>query len=338
MRRAQRNWILAGLLIVASAVTIGLTLAQTVQIPTTAQLTGALAKTPGELVEISDQGVPHVVDPTRLVDCGPPVDGIPSIDQPAFTSIEAADAWIQDDELVLAVSHKGESRAYPLQVLVWHEIVNDLVAGDPILISYCPLAGSGMAYLRTLDGMPVEFGTSGKLYNSNLVMYDRNTDSYWTQIDGLAIVGERSGEQLERLPVSTVSWGTWKAEHPDALVLDRETGFDRPYGHEPYGGYNDDSYVWFPVDHRDDRLHPKTAVIGIEVNGVSGAYLESTLDELGTIEDRVGGLRIRIERDSDGCVRVVCPTTGERLSSQQSFWFAWIAFHPDTKLYQAASS
>ena len=337
MRRARRNWILAGLLIVASAVTIGLTLAQTVQIPTS-QLSGSLAKGPGSSIEVSAQGVRYVVDPAKLVDCGPPEDGIPSIDQPAFVPAQVANGWIQDDELVLTLLHKGEARAYPLQVLVWHEIVNDVIAGDPILVSYCPLAGSGMAYLRTLDGAPVEFGTSGKLYNSNLVMYDRVTGSYWTQIDGLAIVGNRSGDRLARISVNTVTWGAWKASHPDTLVLDRETGFDRPYGHEPYGGYNEDSYVWFPVENRDDRLHPKTAVIGIEVNGTSAAYPEHDLDTLGVIEDRVGGLRVRLERDSDGCVRVTCPTTGEVLSSQQSFWFAWIAFHPDTELYQAAAS
>jgi len=323
---------------VASAITIGLTLAQTVQPLEPGDRSASSSAAQEPLVSIAENGIRYVVHPGKLVDCGPPKDGIPSIDDPSFVSVEAADAWIADDELIVTLSYEGETRAYPLQVLVWHEIVNDVIAGAPILVSYCPLCGSGMAYVREIDGAPVAFGTSGKLYNSNLVMYDRATGTYWTQMDGLAIVGERSGDHLEVLPMDTAVWGTWKDSNASALVLSKETGHDRPYGHEPYGNYNKDSYIWFPVENRDNRTHPKTPIIGIEINGASNAYPVESIEARGFIEDRVGGMRIRIEQDVDGRIRVICPATGEHFPSQRSFWFAWVAFHPNTEIFLDPSS
>ena len=159
-----------------------------------------------EDIKVTSSGVKYIVDPAKILSGGPPKDGIPSIDNPKFVSVKEADAWIQDNELVLGLIYKGVKRVYPLQILVWHEIVNDSVAGDPLLITYCPLCGSGIAFERVLDGKAVEFGTSGKLYNSNLVMYDRKTDTYWTQIDGKAIVGELTGQELKEISIDTVAW------------------------------------------------------------------------------------------------------------------------------------
>ena len=128
-------------------------------------------------IKTTPEGVKYIVEPDKIVGGGVPKDGIPSIDNPKFVSLEEADEWIQDNELVLAITYKGVTRVYPLQIMVWHEIVNDTIAGDPILITYCPLCGSGIAFEGRINGEEVEFGTSGKLYNSNLVMYDRKTDS-----------------------------------------------------------------------------------------------------------------------------------------------------------------
>lgn len=280
------------------------------------------------------EGIKYLIDPSKIIGGGPPKDGIPSIDEPKFVSMSDADEWIKDNELVLALSYKGVERVYPLQIMVWHEIVNDIIAGDPVLITYCPLCGSGIAYERKIDGEEVEFGTSGKLYNSNLVMYDRKTDSYWTQIDGLAIVGELTGMKLTPISIDTVVWRDWRVSHQDAQVLSRNTGYSRQYGYDPYGSYYEDSFVFFPVDAKDDRVHPKTVVFGIVVNGVYSAYKEEDLEKYKEIIDDVGGIKIKIERANDGVVTVINLNTKKEIVKERGFWFAWYAFHPDTKLYQ----
>ena len=284
-------------------------------------------------VKVTARGVKYIVDPDKIIGGGPPKDGIPSIDDPKFVSVEEADKWIQDNELVLAFIYKGVKRVYPLQIMVWHEIVNDNIAGDPILISYCPLCGSGIAYERVLNGEEVEFGVSGKLYNSNLVMYDRKTNSYWSQVDGVAIVGELAGMKLKPISIDTVVWRDWKVAHGDSEVLSQKTGFFRPYGRDPYGNYYEDSFLFFPVEAQDDRVHPKTVVFGVEVNGNFKAYREEDLKEQKVIEDEIDGVNIKIERDAVGIVKVTNVDTGEEIVKGRDFWFAWYAFHPDTELY-----
>lgn len=279
-------------------------------------------------------GVKYLINPNKIISGGPPRDGIPSIDNPKYVSLEEADTWIEDNELVLAIIHKGVKRVYPLQIMVWHEIVNDLIAEDPILITYCPLCGSGIAYERIINEETVEFGTSGKLYNSNLVMYDRKTNSYWTQIDGLAVVGELTGTKLKPISIDTVTWRDWKKEHPDSEVLNRNTGYFRPYGKDPYGSYYEDSFVFFPVEAQDKRVHPKTVIFGIYINGVYKAYKEDDLIDLKIIEDTVNKVNIKVERDSAGIVKITNTDTGEEIIKERDFWFAWYAFHPDTTLYE----
>lgn len=284
-------------------------------------------------IKLDAQGRKYIVDPDKILSGGPPKDGIPSIDSPEFVSVSEADRWIQDNELVLAIEHKGVKRVYPLQILVWHEIVNDTIAGDPILVTYCPLCGSGIAYRRELDGQAVEFGTTGKLYNSNLVMYDRKTDTWWTQIDGKAIVGELTGEELTGVSIDTVVWRDWKAVHPDSEVLNQDTGFSRPYGRDPYGTYYEDSLLMFPVENEDQRIHPKTVIFGIEVDGVFKAYREEDVVRQGTFEDSVADRQIRVSRDAAGVVIFTDLNSGRAIVKERDFWFAWYAFHPDTLVY-----
>ena len=285
-------------------------------------------------IKMTERGVKYIVDPAKIKSGGPPKDGIPSIDDPKFISVAAADKAIKDNELVLARNYKGVKRVYPLQIMVWHEIVNDTVAGTPLAITYCPLCGSGIAFERKIDGEEVEFGTSGKLYNSNLVMYDRKTNSYWTQIGGRAIVGELSGKKLKAVPIDTVVWRDWKKAHPDAEVLSQDTGFDRAYGQDPYGNYYEDSFVLFPLENRDDRVHPKTVIFGIEIDGKFKAYPEDALKKNSAIRDKFAGAEIEVKRRPDGTVRVTNLDTGKRVVKQRDFWFAWYAFHPKTELYQ----
>jgi hypothetical protein len=164
-------------------------------------------------------------------------------------------------------------------------------------------------------------------------MYDRKTNTYWSQLDGLAIVGELAGTKLIQVSVETVVWRDWKKAHPDSEVLSQETGFNRPYGVDPYSNYYEDSFLLFPVENEDDRIHPKTVIFGIEVNGVFKAYREDDVKELGTIEDTVGGVRLRVRRDDSGAVTITNLDTGEPLVDERGFWFAWYAFHPETELY-----
>lgn len=184
-----------------------------------------------------------------------------------------------------------------------------------------------------INGEAVEFGTSGKLYNSNLVMYDRKTDTYWSQFDGLAIFGELTGMELKMVSIDTVTWREWKKAHPDSEVLSQDTGFSRSYGVDPYGSYYEDSYLLFSVENEDDRIHPKTVIFGIEINGSYKAYEEDDLAELKTIEDVVGGVTIKVEREDSGAVKIANLETGEAVVAERGFWFAWYAFHPDTELY-----
>ncbi|MFC2079348.1 DUF3179 domain-containing protein [Candidatus Bipolaricaulota bacterium] len=331
------RWFVGIVLLSVIGTGIGFALAQTSAPPdASADEAAPVEVINGQEVLTNDAGLRYIVDPALIMSGGPPKDGIPSIDQPKFVSLEEADEWIADNELVLALIYKGVARVYPLQILVWHEIVNDVVAGDPLLITYCPLCGSGIAYDRSFDGEPVEFGTSGKLYNSNLVMYDRLTNTYWSQINGLAIVGELTGHELVAISIDTVVWRDWKAAHSDSEILSQETGYVRDYGRDPYGSYYEESFIWFPVEGRDNRIHAKTVVFGIEVNGTYAAYREEDLIELGAIQERINGDRIRISRDEAGIVTILNLDTGESIVKERDFWFAWYAFHPGTRLYLPA--
>ena len=298
-------------------------------------------------IMIAKDGTKYLVDPSKIIGGGPRKGGIgvsrgiPSLAEQniKFISVEEADEWIGDDELVLALTYKGEKRVYPLQIMVFHEIVNDRIQGELIIVTFCPLCGSGIAYkgLININGKETEsrFGTSGKLYNSNLVMYDEETDSYWTQIDGKAIVGELTGQELEEISVDTVVWRDWKVEYSDSKVLSKETGFSRPYGIDPYGSYYEDSFLLFPVEESDDRVHPKTVVFGIEVDGTYKAYKEEDLKLLREITEKVGNTNIKVTRDKVGIVKIFNQDTGEEIIKERDFWFAWYAFHPDTLLYEA---
>lgn len=291
----------------------------------------------GDEIKITEDGTKYIVDPGKIRSGGPPKDGIPSIDNPRFVGVSEADEWIAGNELVIAFEHKGVKRVYPLQIMVWHEIVNDNIAGEPVLITWCPLCGSAIAFRPeiSVDGetKSAEFGTSGKLYNSNLVMYDRETDTYWSQIDGKAIVGELTGQQLEELDINVVPWRDWKAVHEDSEVLSQDTGFNRNYGRDPYGNYYEDSFLFFPVEAQDSRIHNKDVIFGIEIDGVFAAYREEDVKEQGTIDDEVNGVNIRLEAMEDGSVLITHVDTGEKIAKERDFWFAWYAFHPETRLY-----
>ena len=259
-------------------------------------------------IQIDSDGTPHLIPLNEIQHGGPPKDGIPSIDHPRFAG---SDTWDElqydDDNLVIGVEVNGIRRAYPFQVLVWHEIVNDVIDDKALLITYCPLCGTGIVFERYIDDEPVEFGVSGKLYNSDMLMYDRKTDSYWAQVTGTAVVGELTGAVLPLYPMKIMTWGDWKETFPDSEVLTTATGFMRDYGRDPYLGYYESSAVWFTVSATDDRLHMKERVTGVEVEGPAfGAYADDQIIDFGPVNDFVGETPLLVVADahSGNSVRV----------------------------------
>lgn len=283
-------------------------------------------------------GVKHSVPLNEIVAGGPPPDGIPSIDNPKFVSIGEANKFLSDSEPGVALNIDGVKRFYPFQILVWHEIVNDTINGRRVLVTYCPLCLSGIVFDPLVKGERVEFGTSGKLWNSNLVMYDRKTDSFWSQILGEAIVGEMTGTQLEVLASDMIRYGDFKKAYADGEVLSRDTGTLRFYGQDPYGDYYSTPGTYFPVGKKDDRLNDKDFILGIVVNGKAKAYWPEAVKKAGEIEDRFEGKTIiaRYEKEIDAMRMFEKKSDGtlERINPFSAFWFSWVAAHPNTELYR----
>lgn len=224
-----------------------------------------------------------------------PRDKIPSIDNPKFIEPSEASAWLKDVEPVVVVEIDGDARAYPLQILTWHEIVNDLVGDVPVAVTFCPLCNSAIAFDRRLDGEELEFGVSGNLRNSDLIMYDRQTHSWWQQFTGEGIVGQHAGRTLEHLSASIVSFADFKAAYPEGQVLSRDTGYTRQYGRNPYAGYDtfDGNPFLFTGD-LDGRLLPVERVIAVTIEDVDVAFPLKVLQEEGIINYEVGERQIAV--------------------------------------------
>ena len=232
----------------------------------------------------------HSVPFDEILSGGPPRDGIPPIDDPKFTTFDDADRWLGGQEPVIAFELNGDARAYPLQILTWHEIVNDVVGGEPVAVTFCPLCNTAIVFHRELGGVVYDFGTSGKLRKSDLIMWDRQTQSWWQQIGGEAIVGELTGKVLTIIPAPIVSWEDFKAAHPDGEVLSKDTGFVRSYGRNPYVGYDrvDNPPFLFRGD-LDGRLLPKERVATVTINGVDAAFPFTELENQRVVNYNVGG-------------------------------------------------
>lgn len=244
----------------------------------------------------------HNIDLSTLQAGGPPKDGIPSIDDPSFVSIDAARSWIEPQEPVIALVMEGEARAYPLQILTFHEVVNDRVGGVPVAVTFCPLCYSAIVFERTLDGEPVAFGVSGLLRMSDLVMYDRKTETLWQQFNGRAIVGDRTGDTLTRRPSQIVSFAQFATAYPDGAVLSRQTGYNRPYGQNPYAGYDDvDKKPFMFRGETDGRLPPMEKVVAISLGGVDKAYPHRVTNDERVIHDTVAGRPVVVWH-ADGAV------------------------------------
>lgn len=328
-----------------------------------------------------------LVERTEIVAGGPPPDGIPPIDAPRFVAVgDVTD--LEPQEAVVVLAHRDDVRIYPVRIMIWHEIVNDVVAGEPLTVTYCPLCNSAVAFRRTIDDRVLDFGTSGYLYRSGLVMYDRQTESLWTHFDGRAVVGTEMGRTLARVPLATVSWEQAAGAHPDALVLQGDVDHPRPYGTNRYVGYDQGDGPlpgWFAAE-IPEPIPPMTRVVGVRTPDGELALPTDVLTERGVVAGAIGGLEFvafhepgtasplqradvtagddigstgvfspivegrRLEfRRSGGLITdtettsvwnirgraIVGPLVGTQLAELEhvdTFWFAWVGYHPDTQL------
>ncbi|MDZ7807256.1 MAG: DUF3179 domain-containing protein [Gracilimonas sp.] len=229
------------------------------------------------------------IDLSELISGGPPKDGIPSIDDPNFISIKHANEWVEASEPVIAFELNGIARAYPLQVLIWHEIVNDQIGDTPLLITFCPLCYSAIVFDRRINNETHEFGVSGFLRHSDMIMFDRKTESLWQQFTGEAIVGKYTGKTLKILPSQIMSFKQFSETYPNGKILSKETGYNRSYGQNPYAGYdNVNNTPFFMNEPQDGRLKPMQKVIGIQLDSLQKAYPYSVTKDKIVINDDIG--------------------------------------------------
>lgn len=265
-------------------------------------------------------------------------DSISSIDEPKWVSVSDCGYLLDEDE-VLSVTIDGETRAYPLRILVWHEIVNDTFGEQGVAITYCALTGSGVAFEagENPDGTQRSFGGSGVLYNSGLLMYDRATESLWSQHKLMGISKDFLEEPLTHLATRRMTWENWKKTFPKGQVLSEDTGFENDYQVEwPYGEYANEKETIFPFDINPDRneFGTKDRMIGIVEGWAARAWPLERIKEKGQLFDALGARPIQIvyKKDTDE-VLVTDITNGEQLAAVSVYWFAWQAFYPDSSLW-----
>jgi len=276
----------------------------------------------------------HSVPLKEILSGGPPKDGIPAILNPVFVQAKNA-SFLHGEDRVLGLSSGTESKAYPVKILNWHEIVNDTLGDKPVLITYCPLCGTGIAFTRDVGDRQLSFGVSGLLYQSDMVMYDHQTESLWSQISMEAIAGPMTGSKLQHIFLEHTTWSEWRRSHPNTLVLSTKTGHIRSYNRDPYLGYAQSADLMFGVNHIDPSYHPKEWVLGVEVNGTFKAYPFAELKQVKSpLQDQVNGKRILVLYNPGAVSASVTDTSGKSLPSVMAFWFAWYAFHPDTEVFK----
>jgi len=279
----------------------------------------------------------HSIPLSEILSGGPSKDGIPAIDRPRFVpASNASRTFLKDGDRVIALVINGKKKAYPIKILNWHEIVNDSLGGRRVVVTFCPLCGTGMVFNANAAGRKLNFGVSGLLYRSDVLLYDRQTESLWSQIKQEAVVGQLIGTRLQLLSSTQTTWGAWKKQHPDTFVLSTHTGYSRDYDRDPYESYYDSRAVMFPVGKINARYHPKEQVLGVELDGLTKAYPFSELARVKSpFKDKVGKKTVVVTYDSKSRTATIKNISGKELPSIVGFWFAWHAFHNDTQVYTA---
>ena len=289
----------------------------------------------------------HIVPFGEFRSGGPGKDGIPAIDHPRFLPAGRV-TFLKGREPLIELAVRGSVRGYPIQILIWHEIVNDSVAGIPVTVTFCPLCNTALVFDRRVNGRTLDFGTTGNLRNSDLVMYDRQTETWWQQFGGLGLVGRYAGTRLRQHPAQIVSWQEFRRLHPQGLVLSRDTGYSRDYGSNPYSGYDDaSSPPFFPTRNGSDhRLQPKERVVFVERGSSSIAVPFSVLARRHIVRVSVGGHRLVIRAtgqvgspldtgyigDGRAVLTVTVTENGRPVAHDEPFWFALAAFRPHVRI------
>lgn len=268
----------------------------------------------------------------EIMDGGPPRDGIPSIDRPKFISTNEVD-FLNDNDIVIGFSHNGENRAYPLRILIWHEIVNDKIVDRRIAVTYCPLCGTAMVFDRVVNGKTRTFGVSGLLYQSDVLMYDRQTESLWSQLAMKSVSGPSINQRLELLHSEHMTWKAWKTKYPNGKVLSTQTGFKRNYNSSAYASYFASDQLMFPVKITRHELNHKSMIVGIVLGNQQKAYPLSSLPKHRLVEDKLGDTELRISYDPQQKKPNITAKDGKEIPYIVAFWFAWQAFYPNTELW-----
>ena len=296
-------------------------------------LTAALLAIPtlGSGFDMSRHGVP--VD--QIVSGGPRKDGIPALHAPRL--VDAAGAtFLHPSDRVIGVSIGAAARVYPINILNWHEAVNDTLGGEPIVVTYCPLTDSAVVFDRRVNGQLYEFRVSGLLYESNVLLYDRQTESLWSQLAGQAVTGEMNGAGMRSLASAVTSWADWQRAHPHTTVVSFDTGYRRDYAYDSYEDYRLEAEPIFPVSRSDKRLPDKERVLGLRLGEESRAYPLAQLARVGRIEETVSGTAVTVtyDRASDRA-SVTDAASGRQIPATTVYWFAWAAFYPKTSLWSS---
>jgi uncharacterized protein DUF3179 len=289
----------------------------------------------------------HLVPLLQFQAGGPGKDGIPALDHPRFAPASSIH-WLASREPVIELAVGRDVRAYPLQILIWHEIVNDRIGATPVAVTFCPLCNTAIAFDRRVHGRTLSFGTTGNLRNSDLVMYDHQSESWWQQFGGEGLVGHYAGTRLRQLPAQIVAWREFERAHPHGLVLTRQTGFSRPYGQNPYAGYDDaSSPPFFGAAHASDhRLLPKERVVFVERGGDAAVVPFSALQRRHLVRVTIGGNRLVVRwrsgvasaLDSGSIPRgrnvgaASVTEHGKPVVFDEPFWFAVAAFRPEVRI------
>jgi hypothetical protein len=294
---------------------------------------GLLAGAPAaEGASLNDFDLEGALLPSQEIRAGGPSrDGIKSVDEPEFVSLKEAHGVVGRNP-VLGVAVAEEAHAYPVHLIEPHQIVNDVIGGVPVVVTYDPLVAVPRAYRREVEGKTLSFGVSGLVYNSNFLLYDRETESLWLQFTGEAIAGPMAGKKLERIPIRQELLGTWLSRHPLSRVLSRPIPTKIDYRYSRYTRYMVEDKVIFPVKARDDRFHAKELVLGVVVDGRPRAYLGSLVTAAGgKVEDEIAGKKIGLVYSTDDGIYGY--DVAEGVDVTEAYWFAWKAFHPDTEVW-----
>lgn len=304
-----------------------------------AVLTGVLAEAPAGF-NLS----PSLIPRGEIRSGGPGKDGIPALEDPVLVQPAEAD-YLTHDDLVIGLDVEGVSRAYPLRILVWHEIANDVVGGRAVAVTYCPLCQSALVFDRKVGGEKRTFGVSGKLYNSNVLMYDRQAhasqESLWSQGEMRAVTGPaaRQGLTLKLLPAELTGWGDWLTRHPETTVLSVDTGHERPYRNTAYASYFATDQLMFPVNTRTKApkgVGNKDLFALVYAESASRAYAVRDVKAAGgALVDQLGDRHLRLVYVADGnSVRIETTDDGPMPAVAYMFWFALSALQPDVEIYQ----